>query len=329
MTAIRPFTGDDYARLADVTNRAQPDDPISERDLRYHDETWDETRYFKQRLVAMNDAGTAVGFGRVSHLPEQFHPGKYQVRVIVDLDWQRRGHGGALFQALLDRLQARHAISVRTWVTESDAPSIRFATKRDFVEMRREWQSRLDVDAFDPASFATALPRIAGHGITITTLADRAGADPNLWPAMYELDTICATDVPDIDPYTPVPYEEFVTTYLTAPYVLADGFFIARHGDRYVGVARLWSSDEEPDILNQDLTGVLPEYRGQGIAMALKLATIEYARAHGKREIRTWNDTANRAMLRINEALGFAKQPAVIMFLRDLAAPGAAAEPLN
>ena len=54
--------------------------------------------------------------------------------------------------------------------------------------------------------------------------------------------------------------------------------------------------------------------------MALKLKTVEYARAHGKRQIRPWNDTLNRPMLRINEAMGFQKEPAEIAFLKDLTA---------
>ena len=135
---------------------------------------------------------------------------------------------------------------------------------------------------------------------------------------MYELDTICARAVPDIDPFTPMPYDDFVKTYLTAPYVIPEAFFLAKDGDRYVGVARLWSIAEQPDILHQDLTGVVPEYRGKGIAMALKLKTVEFARAAGKRQIRTWNDSLNQPMLRINEALGFAKEPAEIVFIKDL-----------
>jgi mycothiol synthase len=325
MIAIRPFTDADYARYVEIHNRAWPDELTSERDIRYFNDTWDESRYFKQRLVAVNDAGDAVGFGRVCHLPEQFHPDKYQLGVLVDPDWRRQGYGGALYRALLDLLLERQGIMARSWVRESAPASIRFATNRNFTEVRREWQSRLDVNAFDPTAFASAWPRIAANGITITTLAEETAANPNLWHEMYDLDIVCTRDIPMSEPFTPMVYDDFVKTYVTAPYVLAEGFFIARHGDRPVGVARLWSSKEEPDILTQDLTGVVPEYRGQGIAMALKLKTVEFARAQGKREIRTWNDTMNRAMLRINEAMGFVKQPAEIEFACDLTASGTAA----
>ena len=76
----------------------------------------------------------------------------------------------------------------------------------------------------------------------------------------------------------------------------------------------------DPGVIYQHLTAVLRDERGKGIAMALKLKTIEYARAEGLREIRTWNASINRPMLAINEALGFAKQPAWITFGKDLSA---------
>ncbi len=49
-----------------------------------------------------------------------------------------------------------------------------------------------------------------------------------------------------------------------------------------------------------------------------KLQTVRYARDHGYRELRTWNDTRNRPMLRINEAMGFAKQPVWIEYEKRL-----------
>lgn len=326
MTTIRPFDDADYAAYVAIHNRVWPDERTNEKEARYADSTWDDARFHRHRLVALDDADQVVGFGGARHLREQFHPDKYSVRVVVDPAARRQGHGGALYETLLDGLRQRGAVSARTWAKESDAVSIRFATSRGFVEARREWESRLDVAAFELASFAGARERVTDQGIEITTLAAETGKNPNLWPEMYELDTICARDVPDLDPFTPMNYDEFLKTYITAPYVLADAFFLAKDGDRYVGVARLWSSEEEPDILYQDLTGVLPAYRGKGIAMALKLETVEYARAAGKREIRTWNDTMNRAMLRINEAMGFAKQPAEIILINDLTAGGTAVE---
>ncbi len=75
---------------------------------------------------------------------------------------------------------------------------------------------------------------------------------------------------------------------------------------------------EQPGVLFQGFTGILREYRGKGVAMALKMLTVKYARTHEYREIRTGNNTRNRPMLRINEAMGFVKQPVWIEFEKRL-----------
>ena len=99
---------------------------------------------------------------------------------------------------------------------------------------------------------------------------------------------------------------------------MLDGYFLAKDGGRLVAQSTLTGSEADPDVLYQDLTAVVPEYRRRGIALALKLQTVAFARERGKREIRTWNNTRNQAMLRINEAMGFVKQPVWIVFQKDL-----------
>lgn len=58
--------------------------------------------------------------------------------------------------------------------------------------------------------------------------------------------------------------------------------------------------DGEGDALAQKVTGVLPAYRGSGIALALKLATIAYAQERGYSRIWTGVESNNPSMLEIN-----------------------------
>jgi mycothiol synthase len=318
MSCIREFTDADYPRFTDISNHVYPDTLVSERELRYWDETWDKDRYLRYRVVREDDAGQVIGTGEVHHIPDQFHPDKYSLEIMVEPPARRRGHGGALYDHLLTMLAGRGAIAVRAWAKESETDSHRFLTNRGFREARREWQSRLDVNGFDPAPFAGAAERVANQGIEFTTLAAEQATNDNALADAYELDQIICRDVPDIEPYTEVSFDTFRKNVIDAPYSLPEAFLIAKHDGRFVGLARMFSSEEEPGILYQGLTGVIPEYRGKGIAMALKLATVECARRLGMHEIRTWNDTMNRPMLRINEAMGFQKQPAEIVYLKDL-----------
>jgi mycothiol synthase len=62
-----------------------------------------------------------------------------------------------------------------------------------------------------------------------------------------------------------------------------------------------------PVNIQQLLTGVLSQYRRRGIAIALKVKTITYAREHGFRRIFT--NSSNPAMQALNTKLGFRSGP--------------------
>jgi RimJ/RimL family protein N-acetyltransferase len=57
------------------------------------------------------------------------------------------------------------------------------------------------------------------------------------------------------------------------------------------------------------MTGVMPAYRGRGIAGALKRATVAWAAANGVVTLETENNVENAPMRAINLALGYQPQP--------------------
>ncbi len=320
---LRPFEAVDYPRLIEINRRIYPDHPVDEAEWRHDDATWDTQKYDKLRLVAQDPSGTVVGWGQINHSTHYFNPRRYRVNVEVDPPWQRHGIGTALYERLLAEARSREAEALIATCRESLAESVAFLTRRGFVEQQREWESRLHVDGFDFARFAGAHERIAREGITIVALADERRSDPDAVRRAHAMYQRCEADVPSTEPFRGVSFEEWARRELEAPATLLDAFFLARSArGEYLGVSNLFRSLAEPGVIYQGLTGVLPEHRGRGIAMALKLRTVEYARANGYREIRTWNDTRNRPMLRINEAMGFVKQPAWIEFEKRL--PGGA-----
>ena len=70
-----------------------------------------------------------------------------------------------------------------------------------------------------------------------------------------------------------------------------------------------------------EYTGVLKEYRGKGIAFAVKVvATVEGAKA-GVKQIRTNNDPDNPAILRLNQKMGFRAVPGPVIFKKSCDKP--------
>ena len=317
----RLFAPGDYEGYQALGNLCYPDYPGVVEELRHQDKIWDHSKFFKRRIV-VEQGGKIVGAGDLNHSRWTFDPDKYHLELKVDPDVRRRGIGRAVYEDLLAVARERKAKQLIAGVKESMADGVEFALHRDFKEAKRDWESRLDVPSFDAAAFAEAPARVAKAGITITTLADELARDPEAIHAVYELDCDCGRDVPSTDAFTPLPFESWRKEVLESPNSTPDGWYMAVDpSGRYIGVSNLWRSLEDPSFIWQGLTGVRREARGKGVAMALKLKTVEYAREHGIREIKTWNDQGNRPMLRINEAMGFVKQPAWLELRKDLS-PG-------
>ncbi len=316
---LRPFREEDYPRMVEIGVASFPDDPWTVEEQRHEDASWDHTRYEFLRLIAEDAGGRIVGYGRISHMRWEFHPQLYYLGVVVDPPLRGRGIGGAIYDALLAELRRRNALVVRTDVPkETMTEPVAFLTRRGFAEVMRGYESRLDLATFDFARFAGAEDRVAQQGIMLPTLAAERARDPDALLKAHELQQACGRDVPAVGVPTETSFEMFLAHEVDAPTALLDAFFLALDGDRYVGLSVMQRRLAQPEVISQHLTGVLRGYRGRGIAMALKLQTVKYAQAHGYQEIRTGNAAVNRSMLRINEAMGFVKEPAWIVFEKQL-----------
>jgi mycothiol synthase len=252
-------------------------------------------------------------------MPWHFHPRKYAVDVQVAPDDRGRGHGTTLLVRLLDDLRIRDALSARAVAVESDLASISFLTHRGFQEVWRNLWSRLDVTTFDPRQFAHAWPRVEAQGVTLTTLADEMDREPGVIRDVYELYTADDPAQIELDPVTPPSFERFLAEEIHGPGAMLDAWFLALDGARVVGMSTLERLGDGGDMVETGVTVVHPEHRRRGIAMALKLATIAYAREHGHRSIQTDSNATNEPMLAINRVLGFHSEPARITFRLDLA----------
>lgn len=314
---VRPYADSDLAAIVGVRNHAVPEAATTVEQAAYRDSTWDASRCTRVRVVA-EAGGQVVGWGEIAHSPWRFHPRKLYLRLYVEPTVQGQGIGGMLHDRLLDELRRRDALLARASVAESRAGAIQFFVRRGYAEVERDWPSRLDVAGFDPGPFASADERVAKQGIAVTTLADELARDPLVVRPLYELANRGDLGAPSLDPLTPIPFEEWLKGEIDDPQLLPDAYFLARDGERLVGLSSLLRLAGQPDALDTGYTCVDPDYRGRGIAMALKLRAIAYARAHGYREIRTDNHSLNRPMLRINEALGFQRRPAKITFERKM-----------
>lgn len=318
--SIRPFAESDYEAALAVEMIVWPDFPETAAEWRFQDERRDP-KCHHARFVAEDTlkSGTKslIGYAYYEQRVDMYHPRKFHISVSILPEWQGRGIGQGLFDNLLTALQPFDPILLRTVTREDRTRSVRFLTDRNFVEEMRDWESRLEMATFDPSAFADKEAAIAREEIMIRTLTEVQSLYPDWAQKLFALDWAVVLDMPSPDVHTIPTFENWEKNVLQNPNFLSDAWFIALDGDTFVGESALWKEAGSTD-LKVGATGVRREYRRRGIALALKLRACAFAKNYGCTQIRTWNAQTNRAMLSINESLGFIKQPAWVAYAKTM-----------
>jgi GNAT superfamily N-acetyltransferase len=311
---LRLFTVHDYEAIYMITTAIYSEDapPIEEL------QKMDEQRYDKllfQRWVADLD-GQVVGSGEYTQYLHKYHPQKFFLKIDVHPFYQHRGIGTALYDHLLQILLPLHPILIRAQTRENQPQSVRFLSQRGFQEEQRKWESRLDLATFDATPYLDCKEKLRAQGIEVKTLQELA-YDPERNQKLYALDWELRQDVPTPELRNPISYEHFHARFLDDPQIPPDAYFVAVEQENYVGLSFLIAKEGE-ELAIIGLTGTKRLYRHRGIATALKLEGILYARAHGYKTLRTMNDALNIPILALNKRFGFVKYPqsSIISFVK-------------
>jgi mycothiol synthase len=306
---IRRFTDADYEALVAVHNACYPDHPESVASWRHSDATR-EARIKWGRWLCEED-GRAIGVAGFSGMSWMYHPRKFYGYVMVLPAARRRGVGAALYERLLAELAAHEPLSLRGEIFEEHADGLRFAAQRGFAAGMRERESVLDLTAFDPDRFAADVERALAPGDIAILGYEELADDPDRHRKLWELEMLAGRDMPAPQPLTAPDREAHAKRLFEHPQFFPECFLVALDEGAYVGQTWLWHC-ETPGRLHTGFTGVLREYRGRGIATALKVKALARAKGLGYRDVLTWNDTTNASMLGVNDRLGFRERPAWI-----------------
>jgi GNAT superfamily N-acetyltransferase len=241
----------------------------------------------------------------------------------VHPDARRRGHGGELFEAMLEEARARGRTSLGTDGWESER-TLAFASrfgleKKSQAIMRRQHLEELDLahvrKLYDEAADVASdyeLVRVPGR------------TPPELVDAVVELMAAindAPTDDLDIEdevfsPERLAAYEDFVTKG-SRLYRL-----VARHrgtgelgGHTVVGVEQA-----RPHIADQHDTAVARAHRGHRLGMYLKAGMLLWLSDDEPqvRTVDTWNAESNAHMIAVNDALGYRVMGRELQFQRSL-----------
>jgi GNAT superfamily N-acetyltransferase len=292
---LRPFdeSDRDYDASVAIWNALWPDEPTSVEGMRYSNRTRSKKHFF-QRLMAELE-GKIVATAIYCEPEWVNEPGMYDVQIRVLPEYQRVGIGSTIYDHIVERLNElkRRPLSLVSDSREDQPHSTKFLTDRGFEQKQRQQVSRLDVASFDAAPFAATVARFEESGITVKTFEEYEAEDPDARRKSHKTYVELFQDVPIFVDRMEFTYEMFERE-LNAPNRLPGAILLAFDG-----------------------TAVARSHRRRGIAAALKVRAIEFARDIGTRVIQTDNEE-NNPMYDLNVRLGFKPVPAWLIFMKEL-----------
>ena len=313
---FREFRWEDIPAIVDIGNLTWPDDPNTVEKEEYDERTYpaDNPRL---RVAVENAAGQFIGLGVCLRPFWMQAPGVYFVWIIVHPDWRRRGIGQALLPQLEAYGRAQGADKLWAGCREDHDYSSRFLEQAGYHNFGRRFESILDLTTFDITPYAAAFDRVQQAGFEIVNYVAESAINPTAYAQLFELDEATRGDVPWPGGARSVMTEEqFRQRFFESPHADPGGIFIAKHHGRFAGFTMVKYEPDHP--AHTMMTGVRREYRGQGLALALKVRSIQQMIERGCTQALTNNDTANPSILHLNERLGYQKRPADLQWEKRL-----------
>jgi GNAT superfamily N-acetyltransferase len=288
----------DLELIVSINNAVTPEDPTSLEELR-----WSEATYPGGTTFIAETDGHPVGVattGRIYVYAPEFEAFWATIKVLPEA--RRRGLGGALLLAVSERAGAAGKVALHIPVTDDRPEAIEFFRHRGFVEYERAKMVGLalagrSAPAIDPPA-----------GILITSLAGR----PDLVDGVHLVALEAYADIPGgEEPMAAGDLAEFRARDVDRPGIPADGFMLAldQATGRVVGFASLMFIAGQQRQAWHDMTAVARDWRGRGLAGALKRATVAWAIVNGLDELKTGNDVDNAPMRAVNARLGYQPLP--------------------
>ena len=316
MSAVtfRPATLDDAPVASDVMTASYPSQPQDPVILGYR---WQNPRvgYEYARFLADRDGGPIAYLAWI-HGPWSKLPDRHcEVEVWLDRAALDPSLLAEMWGWIGEDAVAQGSLLLLAYCGEDEPAMLDALAQLGYQRARAEKVWELDLERLGPRLIddaARARSRMAADGIHLVTLAD--WTDPDKLHKLFRLNERTIQDVPHTLPIIPEAYQDFERR-AHAPDRRADRWWVAvfssGDGDRPVAMTYL----KFPPVRGIVWTGFTctdPDFRGRGIARAVKLQSLAQACELGVPVVCTDNDSENAPMLHINETLGYVRRPGFV-----------------
>lgn len=300
---IREGTLDDVPRAAALRQRAWTDSIITAEGMRHALEATPERA--EHRLLAFEESGEIVGWGIAGRDTWMTDPTYGFAEIVVD----PAHRGRRVASRLMDELDSHLAhLGVTTTKGQSmDEPAAcALARRRGFAET-----GSTSASAVDPRSVKRLqLPA----ELTVVPFGELDDPEP-----VWALDLEVSRDIPN-EEFDKIPLDEWMKMFWRSPFVDDDASLAALVDGELVAMTMI-RIDRESGRAKNNLAGTRRDYRGRGIATALKSHSLARAAELGVTIVLTDNEERNAPMLAVNTKLGYRPFSRRITWERTTSAP--------
>jgi GNAT superfamily N-acetyltransferase len=223
------------------------------------------------------------------------------VWVAVDDTHRGRGIGSRLMRDALHDASEQGYTELISQVPDDDAAALAFCGHFHFRPNRHLIKFVLHLDDWQPSPIQKA----PAEGIKFITYADAGDTDTNR-RRLYQLNKQLSATIPIDEPEHFPDFEPYRARRLTGDAFPHEGVHLAvTDDDSWIAMSQISLHESYAFV---EMTGVLPAYRGWGIATHLKRLSLLFAKQQGYAIVRTYNDAGNQPIRAVNRNAGFIKE---------------------
>ncbi len=286
---IREATLDDAAGASALFRVVNPEFVSTEASFR-HFMTADPLESRRRWWCAVRD-GAVIGWASMGLVVGTSEEGVAWLAITVHPEHRRRGIGSELAARATEHARTLSVRKVAAW-SRSDGTTVGFARSHGYEQTGTE-----DILTVDPRTIAR--PEIPA----VVELRPFRDFEDDPTP-IYDVDRVAAVDEPGEITYDDVQYDHWRAFFWSHPLLDRDASMLAAVDGTPAAVTFILIDREHGRATNNG-TCTLPDYRGRGLAMLAKRASLTRAAELGVTAVYTGNDATNAPMQAINRKLGY------------------------
>ena len=258
----------------------------------------------KAQLDFIRYEGQVVGWGATHHDQWGFDPNLLDSTLAIPQEDKYLDSAEQYLEHQIKRARKMKVKIFRAWSYTGSNWYKDFYQRNGFEISLLEYISEINLDKFFIEDFKSSVSRFKKSTYVISNLQELKKLNADWETKLFDLYERVEQDVP-IDLVLDLDFD-FWKSSIFCPWFKEEDVYIVVDGDKWVALSTYARSLRSNDKISTGLTGVLPEYRRQGICSAVKINALLDLKKKGFKKVFTGNEE-NNPMFQINLMLGFKK----------------------